>query len=215
MKDRVDIYILDTERLKGREDNIVQGIAPYYADKHRRAKVESVKMQELGAGYILSKVLGVTKDEQLSFGEHGKPFLSDKSKEFSLSHAGSYVVLAVSKEPVGVDIESTERLTLSVLKRVLPVSYYDELISMREKETPGCDKAAEEPQSPEEKLRWAKAWTSVEAVLKAIGSGFFLDPREENSFMDGWHIESFPLSDEFMVSCAARFPFTVHQNELT
>ena len=57
------------------------------------------------------------------------------------------------------------------------------------------------------KQEWAKAWTSVEAVLKADGRGFSFDPREENSLLNGWNIESFLLGDEFMVSCACREPF--------
>ncbi|WP_026527483.1 4'-phosphopantetheinyl transferase family protein [Butyrivibrio sp. VCD2006] len=207
--DRVDIYILNTDILEGAVDRIIPVIAPYYANKYEKMKVHSGKMQELGAGYLLSKVLGITRDEQLSFGEHGKPCLSgqyatrdihenipysgdfsDKCPEFSLSHADNYVILAVAKEPVGVDIERCDRLTLSVIERVLPQEYFEKLESIHTKQ------------------EWAKAWTSVEAVLKADGRGFSFDPREDASFMNGWHIESFPMEDDFMVSCACRGPFS-------
>ena len=231
--DRVDIYILNTKILEGADDRIIPVIAPYYANKYEKMKVYSGKMQELGAGYLLSKVLGVTRDEQLSFGEHGKPCLnrqctngdvpenmlytgdfSEKCPEFSLSHADNYVILAVAPSPVGVDIERCDRLTLSVIKRVLPPAYFEKLDKANIPETlehpqheGGESPYKEKDVSIHTKQEWAKAWTSVEAVLKADGRGFSFDPREDASFMDGWHIECFSLEDDYMVSCACREPF--------
>ena len=203
----VDIHILNTDTLEGEEEKILPLIAPSYAAKYERMRIHSGKMQELGAGYLLNKVLGVSKDDQLVIGEFGKPGLSREFiedglfKEFSLSHADNFVILAVSSESVGVDIERCDRLTLPVLKRVLPVNYYAKLV-----ETEGTEKYMDEksPVPVETRQEWAKAWTSIEAVLKAVGSGFSIDPREKADFMDNWHVESFLLENDFMVSCACQ-----------
>ena len=40
----------------------------------------------------------------------GKPYLADRSFEYNVTHAGGVVVLAVSDEPIGIDIEKTDRV---------------------------------------------------------------------------------------------------------
>ena len=193
----VVIHILNTSDLEGKDERLLPLIAPCYAEKYERMKVQRAKKDELGAGYLLYKVLGVSRDEQLTVGEHGKPRLNGQLvveqgfTEFSLSHTDNYVILAVSTEPVGVDIERCDRLTLPVLKRVLPPGQYEKLAKTTDI------------------TEWAKAWTSIEAALKADGRGFSVDPREDDLFMDKWHIESFLYENEFMVSCACREPFQV------
>lgn len=59
----------------------------------------------LGAGILLHRVLGVEHDDDLLYGPYGKPFLANGGPEFSLSHAGEYVILVTHDTPVGVDIE--------------------------------------------------------------------------------------------------------------
>ena len=39
----------------------------------------------------------------------GKPYLADRSFEYNVTHAGGVVVLAVSDEPIGIDVERTDR----------------------------------------------------------------------------------------------------------
>ncbi len=208
---KVEIHILNTGILEGEDERILPLIAPCYALKYEKMKVKRAKLQELGAGYLLYKVLGVTKDEELTLGEKGKPGLSlenvrglernsghsgDDSNnpvftEFSISHAEDYVILAVSTKPIGVDIERCDRLTLQVLERVLPAAYYE--------------KVAKSTDIRE----WAKAWTSIEAILKAEGSGFSHDPRQREDLPDSWHIESFMIKEELMVSCACHEPIDI------
>ena len=197
----IKIYILNKETLAGMEEQIVKVIAPHYLEKYQKAKAASVKSDELGAGLLLSKILGVTRDEELKFGEYKKPMMKDDSKCFSLSHSVDYVVLAVSDFPVGIDIERTDRLSLSVLKRVLPSSCYEKL-----------------PQNEEDtntKLEWTKSWTTVEAILKADGSGFMVDPRDNEDFMEGWYHESILHDKCYMISCASKEPFILHVHNVT
>ena len=63
----------------------------------------------LGAGLLLSSLLGVHRDEDVQFGPHGKPYLSAGKPEFSLSHAGDHVLLGVSDFPIGADLEHRQR----------------------------------------------------------------------------------------------------------
>ena len=55
--------------------------------------------QELLAGYMLYKYLGISSDEQLVRNEHGKPeiaagYKNESAAFFNLAHSGPYVVLA-------------------------------------------------------------------------------------------------------------------------
>lgn len=51
--------------------------------------------------------------------------------------------------------------------------------------------------------RMCRVWTRIEAVLKAQGSGFSVDPGKDG-LPDGWNV-SFTEYDGSVISCAARF----------
>ncbi|MBQ5580299.1 MAG: hypothetical protein IIT43_03455, partial [Clostridia bacterium] len=76
-----------------------------YATRYREAKAESVRQQACGSAFLLAMHLGITSDEQLERGAHGKPSMQDDPPFFNLSHSGAVTVLAVSDAPVGVDLE--------------------------------------------------------------------------------------------------------------
>jgi phosphopantetheinyl transferase len=197
----ITVHVLNTELLQGKEEAVVSKIAPCYAAKYERMRHPGSKGQELGAGYLLAAYLGVTTDDELIFNENGKPFLRGRdlqtsALEFSLSHTGNYVVLAIAKDPVGIDIERVDRIKLSVLERVLPEVMYEKL-------------AADDGPEREKRLSMGRAWTTVEAVMKADGRGLFDDLRKDPFFMERWHVESFPVGEEYMVSCASKSPFSL------
>lgn len=63
----------------------------------------------LGAGLLLAALLNVHTDADLVFGAYGKPHLSSRTPEFSLSHSKGHVLLGVSDFPIGVDMERADR----------------------------------------------------------------------------------------------------------
>lgn len=106
------------------------------------------RLRCLGAGLLLKRVLGVERDEDLSYGPYGKPLLAasfvpcgankaGSRRHFSLAHGGDYVILVTHDSPVGVDIE---------------------------------------PISPEHDETFLRDWTAREAILKLTGEGFQRDP---------------------------------------
>ena len=202
----VNIYVLNTDRLEGAVESILLSIAPYYVRRYEEAKIKEAKMQELGAGWLLSSILGIDSDDRLTRGKYGKPGIKNMPQgcvfsEISISHADNYAVLAAANIPVGVDIESEENLSLPILKRVLPASSYERL-----KKDASSDGYA-----------LAKAWTEVEAVIKADGRGFNIDPRDNDKFMDGYYIKTINIGNGYAVSCAAKVPFkmTHYFNSMT
>lgn len=89
------------------------------------------------------------KELQILYHSNGKPYLSDKRKQISISHTHGYVAIAISEEPIGVDIETMSRNALHAATAYLQPQ---EIESLNTKE---------EPQK--EALR---LWTVKEAAFK-------------------------------------------------
>ena len=119
----------------------------------------SDRLRCIGAGLLLIRELGIRDESEILYTPDGKPFLSE-GPAFSLSHSGSYCVLAVGEGKVGIDIERMEEVNLPVLEMAAG--------------------AAEVARIPEEDRlrRLYTLWTRKEALAKAVGTENFRDPRE-------------------------------------
>lgn len=94
--------------------------------------------------------------------EYKRPFLEGVS--FSISHSGNWVGLAVSPhiEKIGLDIE--ENKLLEVKDYMLPFVPAEQQYILEDNNI----------------ARFYELWTRKEAVLKAIGKGFLLEPTSAN-----------------------------------
>jgi 4'-phosphopantetheinyl transferase len=103
----------------------------------------------------------------LAIGEHGKPMLADGGTglQFNSAHAGEVVMHAfTSGEPVGIDVEQSR-----------PQGFND---AMLRGFLAGSEIAAlERLPTPAAQLKAHRIWTHKEAFLKALGTGFSVDPR--------------------------------------
>ena len=94
------IFIEKTDSIAGRQKEIIPHVSAYYVDKYTTISEKGVKTgsnrlcgtanQELLAGYMLYKYLGISSDEQLVRNEHGKPEIAagykKESAAFNLAH---------------------------------------------------------------------------------------------------------------------------------
>ena len=124
----------------------------------RQKRIEACPLPEeqrrlLGAGMLLHRMLGVRREEDISFNPWGKPALSGGGPCFSLSHSGDYALLAVSDAPLGADIQ-----------QVRPVS-------------PGLLRKLARPEELAAGMEFFTLFTRKEAMMKACGLGFALPPR--------------------------------------
>lgn len=120
--------------------------------------------------HVLGRQLGLAP-EDLRFAhscvtcgssEHGKPYsLDDPSAEFSLSHSGNRVVVALSDRPVGVDVELVAE-PLDVAAEVLNAAELSWL---------------ERCQDAERATVFTLFWACKEAALKATGHGLAVSPK--------------------------------------
>jgi len=163
------IFIEKTDSIADRQKEIIPHVSAYYVDKYTTISEKGVKTgsnrlcgtanQELLAGYMLYKYLGISSDDQLVRNEHGKPEIADGAAFFNLAHSGPYVVLAISDRPVGVDIEQTKRMSYKVTKRIMRKEQLDRLDGF-------------ENESEAFQIELTKYWTQYEAIMKLVGTGF-------------------------------------------
>ena len=170
----------------------------------------------LGRGVLrqtLSGVVGMEPGEiRFSEGEFGKPYLSEQAEGdpigFNVSHAGSYLLVAVGHgAEVGVDLEEVRQdLDYAPMAR----RYF----SRREQE----DLFALEPQ--ERIAAFYRCWTRKEAYLKGTGSGFsrpstsfdvsflphqapaLLAHRGSAAEVDRWTIRDLPAPEGYLAAIA-------------
>lgn len=166
---------------------------------------------------VLAGVIGVEPGEiRFSVGEFGKPYLSEQpegaSVSFNVSHAGSYLLLAISHgAEVGVDLEAVrQELDFAPMaRRYFSEREQEELFSL----------------PPEEQLAaFYRCWTRKEAYLKGTGTGFsqpctsfdmsllpgqpprLLAHRGSPTEVDSWSIHDLPVPQGYCAAVAIWTP---------
>ncbi len=193
----VKLYLADSNELK-----ICQGQCLSVLTAKRREEAgafleEKDRLLHCAAGLLLRKVLSVTQDDDLRYGEYDKPELTNGSVQFSLSHSGHYAVLAVSDQRVGVDIEPIQKPQI-LPRKVLTGEEMDWLQEHSEAED------------------FCLLWTRLESALKAEGCGLVLEKREFSLLKEGnpWHWDTM-IHDGHVITCAGEETLTVQVTYLS
>ena len=103
---------------------------------------------------LLQSVFGI-KEFRMGTGEHGKPYLEGHPDiHFNISHCSKAIAIAVSDNPVGIDVEAFRHFNEGLLEKSMNESERAEIMAST---------------SPEE--TFASYWTRKEAVFKLLGTG--------------------------------------------
>lgn len=136
----------------------------------------------LAAGLLLYAVLG--KNCAWETGAYGKPALAD-GRQFNLSHAGDYAVLATADDSIGVDVEIIRPVDcLRIAKRFF---HPDELAYLQ---------AQSEPEAA-----FFALWTLKESYGKALGRGFFVGPARYCILPDGQQSAKLKTESPYAFRC--------------
>ena len=125
--------------------------------------------------------------------KHGRPTVAgDDRVSFSLSHSGSFAVIALADGDVrvGVDVEDVRpRLRLGALAaRVLNDEEHEAWLAI---------------ENDDEQLRsFLRAWTAKEAYLKALGIGIATRLRDVPAFVEGWRTSELSVGDARIAALA-------------
>lgn len=153
-----DILLYDFSDDKHSLDEIADLLGKQRYDYCRRMKSEKAGLASAFAflllRYGLKKYCGITDIPELTFGEHGKPFLKEyPGLYFSMSHAKSRAVCAIADNPVGVDIQDIRPLSASAARKFLTDTELRQI-------------------STEDSAALCKAWSIKESYSKMTGKGF-------------------------------------------
>lgn len=98
---------------------------------------------------------------KINYNLYHKPFFAgSKNFEFNVSHSDSYVVFALSKNTIGIDIEKIKKINFNIAKRFYTEKEYKSIISL--------------PTYTERLHHFYTLWTLKESYVKAIGMGLNL-----------------------------------------
>jgi 4'-phosphopantetheinyl transferase len=93
------------------------------------------------------------------FNNYGKPYIQNMKGYFNISHSGNIAVCGYSNGILGVDIEKIQPCNLEDFELVLTNEEYSSLASGTLND-------------------FYRLWTQKEAIIKAIGKGFYMNPVE-------------------------------------
>lgn len=122
-------------------------------------KNEKVRKQSFLAYVLLSEILikeyNYKETLDFEYSENGKPFLRGNTDfNFSVSHSDNVVGCAVSKNPIGFDLQTIVGFDKIVMKRVCTDEQLDEI---------------NRTENPDQEF--IKLWTQKESIIKLNGDG--------------------------------------------
>jgi 4'-phosphopantetheinyl transferase len=136
-------------------------------------KSENRKIQWLSYRVLIKELVNLDVFFEMTYDEHGKPYLLNPNYELSVSHSGNYSAVILSKRfHAGIDIEKIDPKIYSVISKFL-----------NEKEQKNLDSG----ESALEKIY--VYWCAKEALYKLYG-------KKNVSLKEHIHINSFDYSKE-------------------
>jgi 4'-phosphopantetheinyl transferase len=164
--DEEDIHVWQIRIDDARWDNRLSVLSPDEEERAHRYRTTALQQTyrrcRSALRLILETYCGLPAQQiEFCYGAFGKPFLSNLPWHFNLSHSGKLCLIAISRQPIGVDVELTD-----------PMRYSDALLDLVCHQS---EKAYVARLSPRNRLScFYQLWTHKEAYSKAIGIGLGL-----------------------------------------
>ena len=137
-------------------------ISEYRREKLASIKNEQARLCSLCAELLLQESVRRADNRvplplSVETDEYGKPFLSGRAYEFSLSHSGRYAACALSDVPVGLDIQILTKYDERLVRRFFAEGEQESIRNANDRDT-----------------AFTRLWCRKESFLKAIGTGLRL-----------------------------------------
>lgn len=157
-------------------------------DNHEIARFDKIRNAAMKETYlacrcVLKKVISTYTHQEISdvkigYNSFGKPFVQNGRVHFNLSHSGNHLVIGVSDEELGVDVETIRPINLDVAKSFCTEN---ELLYIR-----GVNDGYD---------RFFTLWTLKEAYVKKIGKGLYFDVKNTDFFIEDSGVITFKTND--------------------
>lgn len=117
--------------------NFFYEIPIYKQEKIKKYKSEKeIKMSIIGE-IILKELL--KKNYNLNYNrlifktnKNGKPFIANSNVFFNISHSKEYIIVAISNNPIGVDIEKKRKISNNMIKYITNESEKNYILSSKD-----------------------------------------------------------------------------------
>lgn len=160
----IHVYALDSRLDAAREKHLLRQLPPGEQHSLQRFPRDADRHRSLVGRATVRRLLGrklalAAPAVPLAAGRHGKPRLDAgpaSRAEFSISHSGDWVLVALADQAVGIDIEQHRGAIDPALLRA-------------------CFTPAEQSHI-HDTVDFYRYWTYKEAAIKAAGTGFSLEP---------------------------------------
>jgi 4'-phosphopantetheinyl transferase len=155
------IRLIEASEFVKHKDTIVSFLPDDISQRLLRFKSE-VSMQRSMLGELLSRSVLSWKSEvnikeiNIYKGEQGKPYLADYANYFNVSHSGDWVVLAISDQEVGIDIEKIRKVDFRIAERYFSEEEKNKLFKL---------------EGDKKTKYFLDLWTLKESYLKLLGKG--------------------------------------------
>jgi 4'-phosphopantetheinyl transferase len=142
------------------QEELMQNVDPSKEIRLRRFVREEDRLRGLfGDLLVRDQILQKTSltNEEIEFGtnEYGKPYLKGVDDfHFNISHSGDWVVAAIDKDPVGIDIEQIQHIDLDISKNYFSDDEHRDLMNQ-----------------PDRIAYFFTLWSLKESYIKILGKG--------------------------------------------
>lgn len=122
-------------------------------NKKEDAPWQRILADVLKKDYKIENCPGILRDEM------GKPYFTEGKLQFNVSHSGEYLAIAISENPVGVDIQEPKQIKEGMFKKV---------VHPKEQSLIGADRQKD----------FLRLWTLKESFVKAEGKGLRISLKD-------------------------------------
>ena len=207
----IKLYEIELSKFQESVSSLIEFLSPFEKNRANRYHFSNDRNRFIICRtvlkFLLAKQTGLNVNKiVLDKYSNKKPYLpSHPSVFFNVTHAGNYAVIAIAKEPVGVDIEYINKDFdyKELLSSIFSNPEVDEVLNSNDKQR-----------------TFYKLWTRKEAIVKATGKGID-DHFPEIVTLDGYHhmrpellgnieglhVFSFELNEDYIgaVACSGSY----------
>ena len=136
-------------------------LSNYRREKLSRLRPESARKLGIGAELLLCYSLRELKlplPPEIRLGDCGKPYLSQSSLYFNLSHTGTVAACALSDREIGLDIQTRSAWRESLVRRIFTEEEQKWILDSEDRD-----------------VAFTRLWTRKESYVKAAGQGMRLE----------------------------------------
>jgi len=137
------------------------------------------------------------KRVNISYNPYGKPYIdNERYFNFNISHSESYVVIAISRYKIGIDIEKNKKTDFAIAERFFTKNEYQYIKSFTTE--------------PDRINAFYMLWTLKESYVKALGKGLSIPLNSfEFEIDNSIHIRNQKENMKFLFSSTRIYDYTL------